>query len=193
MGLRTIVIPFRDAIQLVRVVDSFAAGPDGGLIKLQPETIFDGTIFKLAVQHRLPAIYSLRSDVAAGGLISYSPAQLDVYPPAASYVDRLLRGAKIGDLPVQFPTKYELVINLRTAKAMGLTLPQAFLLRADGLSQRRSLRLRQALGIRRRQGGRDKGLPGHRRPEGCFARDSAETAVCGTPVVIPIAVYSPFL
>jgi putative ABC transport system substrate-binding protein len=115
MGLRTIVIPFRDAIQLVRAVGSFAAKPDGGLIKLPPESIFDGTIFKLAVQHRLAAIYSLRSDVVAGGLISYSPAQLDVYPPAAFYVDPLLRGAKVSDLPVQFPTKYELVINLRTA------------------------------------------------------------------------------
>jgi putative tryptophan/tyrosine transport system substrate-binding protein len=133
LGLRTITIPFRDAIQLVRAVDNFAAEPDGSLIRLPPQTIFDETIFKLAVQHRLPAMYPLRSDVAAGGLISYSPDQGDLYQRAASYVDRLLRGAKVSDLPVQFPTKYELVINLRTAKAMGLTLPEAFLIRADGL------------------------------------------------------------
>jgi putative ABC transport system substrate-binding protein len=136
MGLRTVAIPFRDAIELVRAVDSFAAEPNGGLIKLPPLTIFDETIFKLAVQHRLPAIYPFQSDVAAGGLISYGPAAiLDVYPRVASYIDRLLRGAKISDLPVQFPTKYELVINLKTARAMGLTVPEAFLLRADELIQ----------------------------------------------------------
>jgi putative tryptophan/tyrosine transport system substrate-binding protein len=133
MGLRTIVIPFRDAIELVRAVDSFAVAPNGGLIKLPPQTIFDETIFKLAIQHRLPAMYPSRSDVAAGGLVSYSPDSRDLYQRAASYVDRLLRGAKVSDLPVQLPTKYELLINLKTAKAMGLAIPAAFLLRADTL------------------------------------------------------------
>jgi putative ABC transport system substrate-binding protein len=128
-----IVIPFRDAIELVRAVDSFAMAPNGGLIKLPPQTIFDEMIFKLAIQHRLPAMYPLRSDVAAGGLVSYSPDSRDLYQRAASYVDRLLRGAKVSDLPVQLPTKYELVINLKTAKAMGLAIPAAFLLRADTL------------------------------------------------------------
>jgi putative ABC transport system substrate-binding protein len=132
MGLRTVVIPFRDVIELVRAVDSFAAEPNGGLIKLTPQTIFDETIFKLAVQHRLPSMWPLRSDVAAGGLISYTPAAaLDVYPRAASYVDRLLRGAKVSELPVQFPIRYDLIINLKTAKALGLTVPPSILLRAD--------------------------------------------------------------
>jgi putative ABC transport system substrate-binding protein len=77
-------------------------------------------------------MYPLRSDVAAGGLMSYAPAApLDVYPRAASYVDRILRGAKVSELPVQFPTRYDLIINLKTAKDLGLTVPQSILLRAD--------------------------------------------------------------
>ena len=133
MGLRTVVIPFRDVIELVRAVDSFAAEPNGGLIKLTPQTVFDETIRKLAVQHRLPSMWPLRSDVAAGGLISYTPAAAlaDLYPRAASYVDRILRGAKVSELPVQFPTGYDLLINLKTAKALGLTVPPSILLRAD--------------------------------------------------------------
>jgi putative ABC transport system substrate-binding protein len=134
LGMQTVAIPFRDAIELVRAIDNFAAQPNCGFIKLPPATVDDGTMFKLAVQHRLPAIYHLRSLVAAGGLISYSAGDLrDGYPyqRVASYVDRLLRGAKVSELPVQFPTKYELVINLKTAKAMGLTIPESFLLRAD--------------------------------------------------------------
>jgi putative ABC transport system substrate-binding protein len=133
MGLRTVVIPFRDVIELVRALDSFAAEPNGGLIKLTPQTVFDETIRKLAVQHRLPSMWPLRSDVAAGGLISYTPAAAlaDLYPRAASYVDRILRGAKVSELPVQFPTGYDLIINLKTAKALGLTVPPSILLRAD--------------------------------------------------------------
>src|SRR5262249_11086469 len=84
-------------------------------------------------QHRLPAIYSSRADVAAGGLLAYAADQLDRYRGAASYVDRILRGAKVSELPVQFPTKFELVVNVKTAKAIGLTIPEAFLLRADEL------------------------------------------------------------
>jgi putative ABC transport system substrate-binding protein len=88
-------------------------------------------ILRLAIQHRLPAIYFLRPIATAGGLLTYAADRDDLYRRAATYVDRLLRGAKVSELPVQFPTKYELVVNLKTAKAIGLTIPEAFLLRAD--------------------------------------------------------------
>jgi len=88
---------------------------------------------QLAAQHRLPAIYSNLAIVRDGGLLSYSTDTLDQHRRAAAYVDRILRGAKIADLPVQLPTKYRLVVNLRSAKAIGLTIPEAILLQADEL------------------------------------------------------------
>ena len=88
-------------------------------------------IIKLASQHRLPAVYPLHIFATDGGLISYGPDVVDGFRQAASYVDRILKGEKPADLPVQAPTKYELVINLKTAKALGLTIPPAVLGRAD--------------------------------------------------------------
>jgi putative tryptophan/tyrosine transport system substrate-binding protein len=85
----------------------------------------------LAARHKLPAVYFARPFVTAGGLISYGPDVVDQYRRAAAYVDRILRGEKPGDLPVQAPTKYQLVINLKTAKALGLTIPPSVLSRAD--------------------------------------------------------------
>ena len=88
-------------------------------------------IIGLATKHKLPAVYSTGVDAAAGGLISYGPNQLDQFPKVAGYVDRILKGEKAADLPVQAPNKYELVINLKTAKALGLTVPQSLLFGAD--------------------------------------------------------------
>jgi ABC-type uncharacterized transport system substrate-binding protein len=134
LSVQTVKLVFRDALELVRSVDAFAAGPDGGLLMLPPPLIADrATIIKLAAQHRLPAIYPQRALAAEGGLISYGAEILDQNRRAASYVDRILRGAKVSDLPVQFPTKYELVVNMKTAKSIGLTIPEAFLLHADEL------------------------------------------------------------
>lgn len=101
---------------------------------LPPPLIPDrATILKVAAQHRLPAIYPNRALAAEGGLISYNSDLVDQHRRAASYVDRILRGASVADLPVEFPTKYKLVVNLKTAKAIGLTIPETFLMHADEL------------------------------------------------------------
>jgi putative tryptophan/tyrosine transport system substrate-binding protein len=84
-----------------------------------------------AARHNVPAVYSQSAFVRDGGLLSYGPDPVDFFRRAATYVDRILRGAKPGDLPVQFPTKFEMAVNLKTAKALGLTVPQSILLRAD--------------------------------------------------------------
>jgi ABC-type uncharacterized transport system substrate-binding protein len=132
-ALQAIKMPVRDPIDIVRGIDAFAAEPNSGLLVLPPAPQGANleTIIRLAVQHRLPTIWNARDLAGEGGLMSYGPATADQYRRAAGYVDRLLRGAKIGELPVQLPTKFELVINLKTAKAIGLTIPEAFLLRAD--------------------------------------------------------------
>src|SRR5262249_28223850 len=107
LSVQTAKTPFRDAVELVHAIDAFAAEPNGGLLVLPPSFTADrGTILKLATRHRLPTVYPLRTSAAAGGLISYSADIFDQHRGAASYVDRILRGAKVADLPVQFPTKY---------------------------------------------------------------------------------------
>jgi putative ABC transport system substrate-binding protein len=90
-------------------------------------------LVELAARHRLPATFPDRDDVEAGGLMSYGPNQKDIYRRPATYVDRILKGAKPGDLPIEQPTKFELVINVKTAKTLGLTIPPPLLLRADQL------------------------------------------------------------
>lgn len=125
-------LPFGSAPELVRSVDAFAQQPNGGLMLLPPSPL-RSTVLELAAHHRLPAAYSLREMVLDGGLLSYSADYVEQHRRAASYVDRILRGAKIADLPVQLPTKYRLVINMKTAKSIGLTIPEAFLLQADEL------------------------------------------------------------
>jgi len=134
LSVQIVKVPFRDAIELVHSIDAFAGEPNGGLLILPPPFIGDrSTILKLATHHRLPAMYSQRTLAVEGGLISYAADVADQTRRAASYVDRILHGAKVADLPVQFPTKYQLVVNIRTAKAIGLTIPEAFLLQADEL------------------------------------------------------------
>jgi putative ABC transport system substrate-binding protein len=126
-------INIRDAAEIERAIADFARSPNGGLIVAAGgrTLLHRELIISLAARHKLPAVYSNRSFVAAGGLVSYGPDFVDQYRRAAGYVDRVLKGEKPGDLPVQAPTKYELVINLKTAKALGLTVPQSVLARAD--------------------------------------------------------------
>jgi ABC-type uncharacterized transport system substrate-binding protein len=123
----------RDAADIQRGVTAFAQSSNGGLIVTgsPPTIIHRDLIIKLAAQHRLPAVYYERTFVAVGGLISYGSYQLDQFRQAAGYVDRILKGEKPADLPVQTPTKYETVLNLKTAKALGLELPPTLLARAD--------------------------------------------------------------
>jgi putative ABC transport system substrate-binding protein len=123
----------RDAGEIERAVTAFARGPNGGLIV----TVSAGsvthreTIVTLAARHRLPVVYHNRLFVTGGGLISYGTDVVGQYRLAAGYVDRILKGEKPADLPVQNPTRYELVINLKTAKAQGFDLPATVLARAD--------------------------------------------------------------
>jgi putative ABC transport system substrate-binding protein len=132
LGAQAIKTPVRDPLELVRAIDEFAAEPNGGLlvVPLLPEDSYQ-MLHRVAAQHRLPDIHSNRRGVADGGLMTYATDFPDNYRRAATYVDRLLRGAKVSDLPVQVPTKFELVVNLKTAKALGLTVPKSILLRAD--------------------------------------------------------------
>ena len=134
-SLRMEVSPvnMRDAGEIERAVAAFARAPNGGLIVTASglALLHRDLIITLAARHKLPAVYSDRSFVAAGGLISYGPDLIDQYRRAAGYVDRILKGEKPADLPVQAPTKYELVINLKTAKALGLDVPASVLARAD--------------------------------------------------------------
>ena len=134
-SFRTEVTPVnvRDPAEIERGISAFARAPNGGLIVTASGLAADHRelIVTLAARHKLPAVYYERFFVTAGGLISYGPDFVDQYRRAAGYVDRILKGEKPADLPVQTPTKYELVINLKTAKALGLTVPPSILSRAD--------------------------------------------------------------
>jgi putative ABC transport system substrate-binding protein len=134
-SLRVEVNPvnMRDAPGIEHAVAAFARAPNGGLIVPPGPAawLFRDLIVMLAARHKLPAVYFDRSLVAAGGLVSYGADEIDQYRRAVGYIDRILRGEKPADLPVHAPTKYELVINLKTAKALGLTVPDTVLARAD--------------------------------------------------------------
>ena len=134
LGVELTPVGVRDAGEIERAITAFARGSNSGLIMVGPISSVQrhrDLIIALAARHKLPAVYYERAFVAAGGLISYGSNFVDQYRQAAQYVDRILKGEKPADLPVQAPTKYELVINLKTAKALGLEVPPMLLARAD--------------------------------------------------------------
>jgi putative ABC transport system substrate-binding protein len=133
LGLQIIPINLTGADAIRSAIDSFARGQNDGMILTGsgPAIQYRDLIVALAAQRKLPAVYYDRFFVVAGGLISYGPDRIDQYRSAAGYVDRILRGENAADLPIQSPTKYELIINLKTANALGLKMPQALLASAD--------------------------------------------------------------
>ena len=133
LGVDVSPIDLRNAAEIERAVATFARLSNGGLITTASALMVEhgDLIIALAARHRLPAIFTRRNYVTSGGLISYGPNPVDPWKPAAAYVDRILKGVKPADLPVQTPTRYELVINLKTAKALGLTVSPTLLARAD--------------------------------------------------------------
>jgi putative tryptophan/tyrosine transport system substrate-binding protein len=133
LGVEVNPVNMRDTGEIERAVAAFARSPNGGLILpgSAAATFHRDLIIALAARHKLPAVYYERFFATAGGLISYGPDQIDQFRRAAGYVDRILKGEKPGDLPVQAPTKYEMVLNLKTAKALGLTIPPSLLATAD--------------------------------------------------------------
>jgi putative ABC transport system substrate-binding protein len=133
LGVEVLPIDVGNAIEIERAIDVFARESNGGLI-VTPSAwtaVHRELIVTVAARHRLPAVYGARFFVASSGLISYGPNYVDQFRRAAGYVDRILKGEKPANLPVQAPTKYELVINLKTAKALGLYVPATLLARAD--------------------------------------------------------------
>jgi putative ABC transport system substrate-binding protein len=133
LGLDVTPINVQDASEIERSIATFARSANGGLVVTPSAavSVHRALIIALAARHRLPAVYAFRSDISDGGLISLGPDLVDQFRRGAGYVDRILRGEKPANLPVQAPTKYELVINLKTAKALGLEVPPTLLARAD--------------------------------------------------------------
>jgi putative ABC transport system substrate-binding protein len=132
-GVKVIAVGVHDPAEIERAVTAFAAETNGGLIVAPHAVTFANrdVIVELAARYRLPAVYAFRNFATRGGLISYGTNPIEMFRQGASYVDRILKGAKPADLPAQFPTRYELVINLKTAKALDLTVPPKMLARAD--------------------------------------------------------------
>jgi putative ABC transport system substrate-binding protein len=135
LGVELRPIDVRNALEIEQAVTVFARGANGGLIVPASglANVHRELIITLAARHRLPAVYPFRFYVTGGGLISYGPDSIDPHRRAAGYVDRILKGEKPADLPVQAPTKFELVINLKTARTLGIEIPPTLLIRADEL------------------------------------------------------------
>jgi putative ABC transport system substrate-binding protein len=133
LGVTLTPVDVRDASEIERGVTAFARGSSGGLIVTASPlaSIHRELITTLAARHKLPAVYSARHYIAAGGLLSYGPDLIDQFRRAAGYVNRILRGEKPADLPVQAPAKYQLVVNMKTAKELSIELPAPLLARAD--------------------------------------------------------------
>jgi putative ABC transport system substrate-binding protein len=133
LAIGVVRIAFSAAAELERGIDDFARAPNGGMLVLPDSStrVHRDVIVKLAARHRLPTVYSYRLFITSGGLVYYGTATTEQFRKAAEYVDRIFKGAKPAELPVQAPTKFELVINLKTAKALGLTVPPMLLARAD--------------------------------------------------------------
>ena len=133
IGVQVSPADIRDPGEIERAVAAVAPSGDGGLVVTASgvTTAHSGFIVKLAARYKLPAVYAYRHIVVDGGLASYGPDWTDQFRRAAEYVDRILRGEKPADLPVQAPTKYELAVNLKTAKTLGLTVSPALIARAD--------------------------------------------------------------
>jgi putative tryptophan/tyrosine transport system substrate-binding protein len=136
-GVELFPVDMRDAGEIERGITAFARAPNGGLIVQAAglAEIHREVIITLAARHRLPAVYTYEHYVTSGGLVSYGPDPVDSYRQAARYVDRILKGENPADLPVQAPTKYKLAVNLKTAKALGLTVPETLLATADEVIQ----------------------------------------------------------
>jgi putative ABC transport system substrate-binding protein len=133
LGLEVTALGVHTSSEIERAITEFAAGNNGGLV-VGPHAITLANrdlIIRLASQYRLPAVFGLRYDTTSGGLVAYGPNPINLFQQAPPYVDRILKGAKPSELPVQFPTKYELVVNLRTARSIGLDVPPTLLARAD--------------------------------------------------------------
>jgi putative ABC transport system substrate-binding protein len=133
LAVTIVRLQYQDSVDIVRGIDGFCTEPNGGLIVLPPPpTLADrAAIHRLAAQHRLPTVYHATQYAVEGGLLAYGSSEPDRWQRASSFVDRILRGAKVADLPLEFPTKFELAINLKTAKTIGIDVPLALLARAD--------------------------------------------------------------
>ena len=133
LAVNLIAAPVRNEAEIERAIEELARAPNSGLLAPPDRTItaHRELVVALAARHRLPAVYFIRAFVTSGGLMSYGPDLIDQYRRAAAYVDRILKGARPAELPVQQPTKFEFVLNLRTAKTLGLEVPPSILLRAD--------------------------------------------------------------
>jgi putative ABC transport system substrate-binding protein len=130
LKVEPITAPVRSDVEIETAIVALGREPGGGFVVV-PAGLPDRAIILAAARNNVPAVYNVSDFARDGGLLSYGPDTVDIFRQAATYVDRILRGAKPGDLPVQFPTKFEMVLNLKTAKALGLNVPQSILLRAD--------------------------------------------------------------